>query len=98
MKSLLVLLTALAVCGCVVGPDGQPADENLMYEFVCEEGDHITESWVGLSDVARVASSTIWRITSNTGDVTHYMQRPGERCTINIYEVETTTDISSTRA
>lgn len=68
-----------------------PITTPQIIEFTCEEGDEITESWVGLESArlyARGGAVNMWEITSNTGDITYFVQRPGQRCSVLTYDIE----------
>lgn len=96
-------LGGCAVVGAVLAavitgkPTGEPDTDPIMVEFICEEGDDITESWVGLESAVLVkGGANMWELTSNTGDITHFVQKPGQRCSSIAYPVESV-ETSSTR-
>lgn len=72
-----------------------PVTTPQIIEFTCEEGDEITESWVGLESAIiyrNQYATNMWEITSNTGDITYFVQRPGQRCSVLTYEIESEAD------
>lgn len=89
----LTLFVSLAVIGMLKygKPAGEPDKNEIMVEFVCEEGDDITETWFGLKGAVLVnGASNMWEITSLTDDITYFVQKPGQRCASHAYEIEST--------
>lgn len=73
----------------------------MVIEFVCEEGDDVTERWIEIESARLYPSeytTNMWEITSSTGEITYFVQRPGQRCSVIAYEVEPAPESSSIRA
>lgn len=96
--ALLLGFATFGVCGFFIGRGTLPSAEAeqppvipQIIEFTCEEGDEITESWVGLESAklrGMASAPNMWEITSNMGDITYFVQRPGQRCSVLTYEIE----------
>lgn len=97
--AVLTAVVAASVYGMISygKPAGEPDEHEYMAEFVCEEGDDITETWFGLRSAVLVNGSNMWEITSLTDDITYFVQKPGQRCASRAYEVESV-DTSSVRS